>query len=427
MIKEKLTHNIGLKISSLVIAAILWLTVMNGADPLQTETFSDIPVQIVNDEVITSRGYSYSIESGESIDVKVKGRRSLVDQLSSQDFSAVADFNTLNDLYMVNITVGCTAEDSDELDVTAMTSTMIVKRENQTTQPYSVKINQIGDVRDGFFCMDCKTGATLVQVTGSVSQIEQVKEVAVTVNMDGRMNSFTDRCELVAYDKNGNPIDSKKIAFSQDYAEVNVTIVPTKEVDVVVLAQGDPKEGYYVRKLDWAPQTVVIAGEDTLLKSISELTLTCFVGSAAADTEMQVDLNGYLETQYGAGVVSADGDLTIGMVANIQQFATKEMRVSTSDISLVGASDVLEYQFLGASDKNVFVSGPFEIISELSSADLNAYIDVSGLGVGTHNVDLKFDHDESFRTVVSGALFMRISDRPKGFEDASANYMDSNN
>ena len=59
--KERLTHNLGLKILSIVLAAFTWFLIMNVADPVVTSTFSNIPVQILNDNVLTNRGYQYTI------------------------------------------------------------------------------------------------------------------------------------------------------------------------------------------------------------------------------------------------------------------------------------------------------------------------------------------------------------------------------
>ena len=46
--KEKLTNNLGLKLLSLLMATLLWLVVVNSQDPLETRTFTDIPVKIIN-------------------------------------------------------------------------------------------------------------------------------------------------------------------------------------------------------------------------------------------------------------------------------------------------------------------------------------------------------------------------------------------
>ena len=48
-IKERVTHNFGLKVLSLVLAAMLWLVVINSQDPVETITFENIPVTIINE------------------------------------------------------------------------------------------------------------------------------------------------------------------------------------------------------------------------------------------------------------------------------------------------------------------------------------------------------------------------------------------
>ena len=108
--KDLISKNIGLKLLSVLLALLLWLIVMNVEDPAVTRTIYDIPVQIVNDDVITSRGYRYAVESGEKVDIRVKGRRSVVDGLSADDFVATADFNSVSSMKMVPIEVRCKDE-----------------------------------------------------------------------------------------------------------------------------------------------------------------------------------------------------------------------------------------------------------------------------------------------------------------------------
>ena len=61
MIKETWKNNLGLKIVSILFAVILWWTVMNIDDPIDTKTFRT-EVQILHPEVITDNGYSYRID-----------------------------------------------------------------------------------------------------------------------------------------------------------------------------------------------------------------------------------------------------------------------------------------------------------------------------------------------------------------------------
>ena len=56
MKKYKLTTNLGLKIIAFIFAVFLWFIVVNLDKPVGSRTFRDIPVQIVNAEIITTAG-----------------------------------------------------------------------------------------------------------------------------------------------------------------------------------------------------------------------------------------------------------------------------------------------------------------------------------------------------------------------------------
>ena len=40
--KERVSHNFGLKVLSLALAAVLWIVVINSQDPVETVTFENI-------------------------------------------------------------------------------------------------------------------------------------------------------------------------------------------------------------------------------------------------------------------------------------------------------------------------------------------------------------------------------------------------
>lgn len=59
--KEKLTNNLALKLLSLALAAFLWMVVVNLDDPVTSVQFSNVPVEILHPEVVTSKGKTYQI------------------------------------------------------------------------------------------------------------------------------------------------------------------------------------------------------------------------------------------------------------------------------------------------------------------------------------------------------------------------------
>lgn len=418
--KNRLTHNLGLKILSIFLAALLWLTIMNEADPVITDYFYNIPVQIINDEVITSRGYQYSVETGEQVTVKVKGKRTNVDSLTDLDFKATADLNTLNSMYMATISVECTAECASELDVSLRTETLAIKLEDQITEPYNVRIVKEGEVKDGFYCTDCRViSSPLVQVTGSLTQMGELKEIVARVNIDGKSSSFTESCELVAYDLHGNEIDPKKLSFSQNIVDVTVDIYPTKLVNLEAVTINNPAEGYYVDKIEYAPATVLIAAEEDKLKRLDKIMVPCDVSEAAETVNLQINnINEFLNgvSDYG-GCYSADSAAYISVVITIKPVSEMELTISESDIGTENLADNLECTVYSLWDSRVIVKGPESELAEITPADLGLYVDMADCVAGTYSRQLKYRYEGNL-TVSAGTVMVKLNEKTLALEDS---------
>ena len=78
--KERLTNNLGLKFIAVFFTIVLWLVVMNVEDPIDTRTFKGISVGIRNDDIITSKGKTYSVVGEQSVEVTVKAKKSILSE-----------------------------------------------------------------------------------------------------------------------------------------------------------------------------------------------------------------------------------------------------------------------------------------------------------------------------------------------------------
>ena len=103
--KKSLFNHLGLKILSLLLAIIIWMIIMNLDDYSVTKTVRDIPVEEMNGSTIENLGKVYNIVDGDTVDVVVKGPRSLVDPLTAADFTATANLAELSITNTVQIVV----------------------------------------------------------------------------------------------------------------------------------------------------------------------------------------------------------------------------------------------------------------------------------------------------------------------------------
>ena len=94
--KKNIFDNIGLKLLALLIAFLMWFVVMNYEDGVITKTISGIPVEMINGESIIANGNLYNVTDGETVEVIVRGPRSIVENLEANDFVASADLSHLS-------------------------------------------------------------------------------------------------------------------------------------------------------------------------------------------------------------------------------------------------------------------------------------------------------------------------------------------
>ena len=93
---KHLANNPGLKLLSILFSVILWLAVVNVADPDATKSFS-VPVEILNKDVITEMGKVPGIVGDTDIAVfYITGPRSYVEDMTSDDFNVTADLSQVD-------------------------------------------------------------------------------------------------------------------------------------------------------------------------------------------------------------------------------------------------------------------------------------------------------------------------------------------
>ena len=95
-IKDKIFKNFGYKLLSVFFACLLWLVVMNTSDYQTTKEIDNIPVTQLNGDVLNELDKLYEVAKGDTVDIVVKGRRSVIGDLSASDFIATADLSEMS-------------------------------------------------------------------------------------------------------------------------------------------------------------------------------------------------------------------------------------------------------------------------------------------------------------------------------------------
>lgn len=405
--KEKMTKNLGMKLLSLIIAALFWIIIVNIDDPVKTITISNIPVAIENENAIQSLNKVYDIIEGETISVKVKGKRSVVTKLKVSDFVATADLSSHNDFYAVPIIVDCPKyRDRVDWDITGKVSVMKIALEDVDTKQIKVTVVQEGKVEAGYYIGSAQPKPNMIEVSGAKSQIAKIEEVRVYLDVNGVYGDFKTRLAPQVFDRNGQQMDSSRMTFSSQEVSITVKVFETKNVPIYIDVKGTPAFGYQYVQTDYDPREVEIAGEEEELSEIS-LSIPIDIEGESGDVESEIDLSEYLPE--GVKIVGDNHMVTIKVT--IKEMITKDIILSSSNIKIDNLPENMKFNFVSPDLKiSVRIMGLKEELEQLTAESLRAYIDLDGLELGRYPVNIGFMIDERLYLVNNPTVMVDLTD-----------------
>lgn len=391
--KRKWTKNLGLKILSLGLAALIWFIIVNIDDPAISRTFR-LSVEKRNEDVIASQGMCYEVLEGDAVTITVKGKRSVVEALTTSDFSAYADLSKLSRWNAVPIKVELTKylTESDTPSITIGTvDTLIVSLEETETKQFKVSVVKKGTVEEGYCIGELKTKPNIIQVTGAKSQISKIDEVKVEIDVSNASENFTTSGVPKVYDADGKEINSLKMTFSTTEVKVVGTLLNTKTIPVDIEIQGNPLHGYRYISTEYEPKSVTIAGDRKALSTVSKIVIPIDISGQYEDIETEINLESYLPE----GVILEEESLSVMVNIVIEKLQIKDFTFDTKDIQFKDLNDQLKFSYINdttSTELVIKIMGREEDLKNLKISDLNPYIDLKGKNKpGSYVIEVQFD------------------------------------
>lgn len=387
-LKMSLTNNIGLKFLAVLIALVLWLAIVNVNDPEKTITVSNIPISVTNESAITSRDMVYNVKSEQYLNITVSGKRSIVSNLSAEDFRATA---SLKELSKVNsIPVDVTAKNASlgrKITIVKQSAqTILVDVENLEEKDFTdLVVEYTGKVADGYVAGLSSMSTDEVTVKAPTSIIDKIKKVAVRCSLDGTNTNISKKCPVILYDKNDKEIKSDEIELSDKKIRVNVNVLRAKQVPISTINKdelGKPADGYVVDDVILSSDSITVYGSEESLDSIESLDIQddIDVSDAKGDVTQNIDVTGKLPKG-----LSVSGESTITVKVLIKKLITRTFEYDASEVSLNDLSSDLDVQLVTKKVK-VTLQGEEEVISQLTKDDMAISADLGKVKEGTTTV-----------------------------------------
>lgn len=412
-LKKILTNNGMLKIISFVIAAIIWLAVINVNDPTKTVTINNIPIAIVNEEAITSNNQVYTVSSRQYVDVTVSGRRSIVQELNTESFIAEASMEELSVTNSIPVSVSLKNKNiAGKVTISKQSvSQIMVEIEKIIEKKYSVEEKITGSVEKNYELGSVQLAKSVVGITAPESIHRKIDSVVVDVNVDGATTDFTEKYKVVMLDKDGNQIGrNENVTLSNKKIQTSVQVYKLKKVPIVVETTGNPAKGYEIASVETDMEEITIAGPSSIVNDVKEIRISgedADVTGITEDVEKTVNLINYLVSG-----VYIRGEAEVKLNIKVEGDVTKQITLNVSDIKIEELSPDYEVEFL-SKNIEVTLSGKDKDFENVSADSLKASINLKGAREGKETKKVDITVPDGLQLIKSDKLKIRIVKKEK--------------
>ena len=383
MKKYKLTTNLGLKVIAFIFAVFLWFIVVNFDNPVGSSTFRDIPVQILNDDIITSAGEVYQVEGDRTVTVVVYATREVRQKLTSDNIVATADIKQIDSTgRLVPIEVTINGFSGESVTAEAIPRNLTIQREKSGKKVMSLTVDTEGvKLADGYILGDASVEPDQVTITGAESVLDQVdRAVAQVDEVEGVSEDSVLPASLVLYDANGNELNQIQMSnnLGEEGLSVSVEVMKVKGIPVVFDVEGSPAEGYKYTGCVSTPESVQVCGKSEDIDKISEIDVPASVidiSGASEPIEMSVDITPYLPE--GVELVDENSG-NVKVTVKIEQEGTLSVDFMVSSIRINNLAENLQVSYEPDAEITFRFTGDEDLLDTLDisnavSVDLSDY------------------------------------------------------
>lgn len=375
--KNRLTNNIGLKLASVFFAIVIWLVVNSANNPTVSENYYNIPVKLLNTELITDSNQVYEVLDNTDVigRVTVRAPRSVISELKAENIIATADVSELSSLDTISIKLSTDISSRDIASITGNLDTVRLNIENKRSKALSLKATVSGEVESGYKVGDISTGQNLVRISGPQSVIDQIVKASVDVDVTGMTSDIVTNAEIKLYDAEDNVVDARNITQNIKTVDVRVAIGQLVTVPINYTVSGSPAAGFReTGEIDVSGNSVTITGRASVLRNVSSIEIPLDITDRTEDLVMQIDLRQYLPDNVS---LADTADAYRTATVYIEQEVSRILQIREERIRIINSPEGYNTSISGLEETiSLEVSGLSEEVSALQASSISGIVDV---------------------------------------------------
>ena len=377
------------KKSSLIVISLIFAVIVFLVVDRQNTTLLETNAEVIYNRTLTAtyNDEEYVVEGlPKTVDITLIGTKAnlyLAKQLPAQDVTV--DLSDLKPgVHKVNLKYKQSIS-SVEYKLDPSVVTVVVSPKQSETREIKTDIVNINKLDSKLAINSVKLDKDEVIIKGSSSDLEKVSTIKALVNVNNMADpksgeNILKDVELVAYDEEGN-----KMSIEMVPSKVNATIMiesPSKEVPLEIETKGEVVFGKAIKTINSNVQKVTIYGDSKTLDTTDSIKVKVDVNNLKSNKDYTLSI----KKPSGIREIS---EKTVNVKIELDDEATTEISGVKLSYTNLGSNYTVQATSENSTEIAVILKGVESVISNMDSTQIEAFVDLDGLGVGEHEVQIK--------------------------------------
>lgn len=373
---NKLKNNSKIKIISLLSAIVLWMYVMAIVDPEETKLFENIPVTITNKNELNEKDLIIYPEKDLTTNIYVTGKLSNLKKITKDDIDVYGQIDNpiegSNEIYLKVST-------SQRVNYDFKNPVMIVTLEKIINEEKNIKVDITGSGKNNIDNILLEDNIDKVSVFGPRSLVNEVKRVVGAIDVNGKLNDFSQSIKLEPVDANGKVVEGVELEINS--VNAHITLLTQKTVPITLkLSDNSESDINYTM----SQNTVTIKGKKDIVDSINNIetqpvNLSEILSGISKDVYLQVPSGVTIDAKY------------ITIKRNSEDDILAEYTYIAQDVEIRNNTENIDKSKINIP-KNIKVSIEYlQSIGSINKDDIKLYIDLNEVSLKDNTCKIKYE------------------------------------
>lgn len=373
---NKLKNNSKIKIISLLSAIVVWMYVMAIVDPEETKLFENIPVTITNKNELNEKDLIIYPEKDLTTNIYVTGKLSNLKKITKDDIDVYGQIDNpiegSNEIYLKVST-------SQRVNYDFKNPVMIVTLEKIINEEKNIKVDITGSGKNNIDNILLEDNIDKVSVFGPRSLVNEVKRVVGAIDVNGKLNDFSQSIKLEPVDANGKVVEGVELEINS--VNAHITLLTQKTVPITLkLSDNSESDINYTM----SQNTVTIKGKKDIVDSINnietqQVNLSEILSGISKDVYLQVPSGVTIDAKY------------ITIKRNSEDAILAEYTYTAQDVEIRNNTENIDKTKINIPD-NIKVSIEYlQSIGSINKDDIKLYIDLNEVSLKDNTCKIKYE------------------------------------